>query len=42
MIDDYNSRCSSYKYPQGLLQRVESETEALRSTLEAEGRSRFL
>jgi hypothetical protein len=36
-VNDYNSRCSAYKYPQGLLERVQSEVSLNRSSLVVQG-----
>jgi hypothetical protein len=41
MIDDYNSRCSNFRYKRRDYQRVQSEVEPDRGTLWATGRSRF-
>jgi hypothetical protein len=41
MVDDYNSRCSSFRYYQDDLDRATAEVEAHRSVLLVEGRSRF-
>jgi hypothetical protein len=41
MIDDYNSRCSNFRYRGGDYQRAQSEVEPDRGTLSAAGRSRF-
>jgi len=41
MIDDYNSRCSSFRYRKGTLESVRPDVERNRSALEAQGRSRF-
>lgn len=41
MISDYNSRCSSFRYRSGDLERARRAVEAFRSTILAEGRSRF-
>lgn len=42
MVDDYNSRCSDYRYYEGTLSRARGDIEPLRSSLLAEGRSHFL
>jgi hypothetical protein len=39
-VDDYNARCSSYRYRRGALERVRSDVESRRFSLEQEGRSR--
>ena len=36
-IEGYNSRCSSFRYPEGLLQAVQSQVDANRDTLYLEG-----
>lgn len=41
-INDYNSRCSNYKYRSGVLESVKKEAEARRFLLEQEGRSYFV
>lgn len=41
MIADYNSRCSSFRYRQGVLESVRREAEADRFRLEAQGAARF-
>ena len=41
LINDYNSRCSNYKYRSGVLESVKKEAEARRFLLEQEGRSFF-
>lgn len=41
MISDYNSRCGSFRYRSGDLERARRAVEAFRSTILAEGRSRF-
>jgi hypothetical protein len=41
MIDDYNNRCSSYRYKRSDFQRAQSEVEADRVILQAAGRARF-
>ncbi len=38
--DDYNARCSSYRYSRGALERVRSDVESRRYYLENEGRAR--
>jgi hypothetical protein len=38
-VDDYNARCSNYRYYSGVLESVRSEVEARRYTLMAEGRA---
>ncbi len=39
-VGDYNARCSSYRYRRGALERVRSDVESRRYSLEQEGRSR--
>lgn len=39
-VDDYNARCSSYRYRRGALERVRSDVESRRYSLEQDGRSR--
>jgi hypothetical protein len=41
MISDYNSRCGSFRYRTGDLERARRAVEAFRSPILAEGRSRF-
>lgn len=41
MVNDYNSRCGQFRYRRGSLESVKSDVERNRSTLVAEGRSRF-
>lgn len=41
MVADYNSRCGSFRYRGGALERVRRDVEPYRSQLQAEGRSRF-
>jgi hypothetical protein len=41
MIDDYNARCSSYRYRAGVLESVQREIQARTSALRAEGIARF-
>ncbi len=41
MIDDYNSRCSDFRYRSGSLESARTEVERNRPTLAAEGRARF-
>jgi len=41
MIDDYNSRCSSFRYRTGTLQAIRAQVEQRRSSLEADGYARF-
>ena len=36
-IADYNSRCSSFRYPEGMLQTVQSQVDVNRNTLYLEG-----
>jgi hypothetical protein len=38
-VDDYNARCSNYRYYSGVLESVRSEVEARRYSLMAEGRA---
>lgn len=40
-VDDYNSRCSEYRYRSGALERARADVERHRTSLEAEGRARF-
>lgn len=42
MVNDYNSRCGQFRYRRGSLESVRSDIERYRSTLVAEGRSRFI
>lgn len=42
MVADYNSRCSRFRYRRGALESARSDVEAIRSLLQAEGRSRFV
>ena len=42
MVADYNSRCSSFRYRQGLLESVRAEVEPRRQALEAQGYANFL
>jgi hypothetical protein len=37
-VDDYNARCSNFRYPSGMLESVRTEIEANRYQLMAEGR----
>lgn len=39
-VNDYNMRCSHFRYRSGMLESVQSEVEANRSTLAMEGRAR--
>jgi hypothetical protein len=39
-VSDYNARCSNYKYRRGALERVRSEVESRRGSLDADGRSK--
>lgn len=41
MVQDYNARCSSFRYRSGALQSVRSEVEARRYLLERDGAARF-
>jgi hypothetical protein len=41
MVNDYNYRCSHFRYRDGTLQLVQSEIAARQSELEAEGAARF-
>ena len=41
MINDYNSRCSSYRYRKGVLEFVQSELQSRTLELRAEGIARF-
>jgi len=40
-IEDFNSRCSKFRYPEGVLDVVRQQVETVRDLLEAEGRARF-
>ena len=40
-VDDYNSRCGSFRYREGALESVQREVDAVRSALEQEGRTRL-
>jgi len=42
MVEDYNSRCGSFKYRKGALETARSDVEAMRPTLQLEGRRRFV
>lgn len=42
MVADYNSRCGQFRYRRGSLESARSDVERFRSTLEAEGRRRFI
>jgi hypothetical protein len=42
MVADYNSRCGQFRYKRGSLESARSDVERYRSTLEAEGRRRFI
>ena len=42
LVEDYNDRCSSFRYHEGDLERVRKEIEPLRASLLAAGRDRFL
>ena len=37
LIDDYNSRCSSFRYPEGSLEAVQKQVDAKHSSLTQEG-----
>ncbi|HBL53340.1 MAG TPA: hypothetical protein DDZ34_04755 [Syntrophaceae bacterium] len=39
-VNDYNERCATYRYHSGALERVRSDVESRRSSLEQNGRSR--
>lgn len=39
-IEDYNSRCSNYKYRRGAIERVRSEVESRRAALQSDGISK--
>jgi hypothetical protein len=41
MVNDYNSRCGSFRYRSGTLESAKADVERNRSALEAQGRSRF-
>jgi hypothetical protein len=41
MINDYNSRCSNYRYRAGLLESLKRELQTRTSDLRAEGIARF-
>lgn len=41
MVADYNSRCGSFRYRSGALERARRDVEPYRSQLQAQGRSRF-
>ena len=41
MINDYNSRCSSYRYRKGVLEFVQRELQSRTLELRAEGIARF-
>lgn len=41
MVDDYNSRCGSFRYRSGALESARRDIEPYRSQLQAEGRSRL-
>ena len=41
MVNDYNSRCSHFRYRNGALESAKSEVEGYRAFLETEGRARF-
>lgn len=41
-VDDYNSRCSAFRYRAGTLESIRSEVEEMRSSLEEEGRHRIM
>jgi hypothetical protein len=41
MVEDYNSRCSSFRYRSSTLASVKADVELNRSALEAQGRRRF-
>jgi hypothetical protein len=41
MVDDYNSRCSSYRYRSGTLESARRDIEPNRERLRAEGAARF-
>lgn len=42
MVADYNSRCGQFRYKRGSLESARSDIERYRSTLETEGRRRFI
>ncbi len=41
-VDDYNSRCSKYRYRAGALERARRDINPYRGQIRAEGRNRFL
>lgn len=41
MVDDYNSRCGSFRYRSGALESARRDVERFRAELEVEGRNRF-
>jgi hypothetical protein len=41
MVDDYNSRCGSFRYRRGALESTQADVERSRFILEAEGRARL-
>lgn len=41
MVSDYNSRCGSFRYRSGALERARADIEPYRSQLQAEGRRQF-
>ena len=41
MIEDYNSRCSEYRYRRGALESAQGEVERYRPLIELEGVNRF-
>lgn len=41
MVDDYNSRCGSFRYRSGALESARRDIEPYRSQLQADGRSRL-
>lgn len=41
-VDDYNARCSSFRYRSGLLEEIRREVNSRRKTLESQGVKRAL
>ena len=41
MINDYNSRCASYRYRRQVFESVQREVQSNRTSLQAEGVARF-
>lgn len=42
MVEDYNSRCSHFRYREGMLAPIENEANQIQNQLELEGRDRML